>query len=140
MNDELNAAAALLAQRAAYHHHKENLAHLGAATYVGAAAAFVLSSRPADSKLHWTALLLLILTGVLGWFYVAWQLRRRDEAARIVQNLHEFIARRLPTEERDRVRATTPDTRVPAGVILVVMAGWAAWGFYVALRRAGCIG
>jgi hypothetical protein len=43
MSDQLRAAPALLAQTAADHHHKESMAYLGAASYTGAAAAFVFS-------------------------------------------------------------------------------------------------
>jgi hypothetical protein len=47
MDDALAAATALLAHNTAYHNHKEQMAYVGAAAYIGAAPAFTFFSSGA---------------------------------------------------------------------------------------------
>jgi hypothetical protein len=136
MGDALAAATALLAHNTAYHNHKEQMAYLGAAAYIGAAAALTFS-RPAP--LHWLVVGLLVATGVAGLLYVAWQLEKRDVAAQSVQHLYNFIIRPLPEPERATLGALPPDTRLPKAVMLLVMVLWTVWAFYEVLHRAGCV-
>ena len=135
--DAAEIAKSLVGPTGTYHAHKEQLAHLSAAAYIGAAAAFAFSK---PTHIPGAVALLVILTAILGLLYVAWQLERRDEAAREVKGYYEILFNALPTAERSVFTALADpqaNTSLPKVLVLVSMVLWAAAAVVVAFQRYG---
>lgn len=79
-----------------YHHHKERMAYLATTLYLAAATAIVIKGPDVWGWGHPLLIsLLLFLSAAIGFCFVGWQLRRREEAADIVSACTNVATRLL---------------------------------------------
>ena len=131
------AATALLADNSTYHNHKEQMAYLGAAAYIGAAATFIFSRRHAPLTVPF--IVLIAWTAVAGLIYVWWQLQRREQAAERSMEYYNALVEFLPSAKRPDF-ARFPATCLSRLLMLLTMLAWGLCAFFEALRPGSIYG
>lgn len=83
-----------------YHHHKENMAYTAATLYLAGATTLVVKGAAIwDWGQEWFVIALLLISGVLGFAFVCWQLYQRAIAADVVMACTSVITMLLASDK-----------------------------------------